>query len=183
MLKFKLLYYLSTRNFLPGFNTLHYFISKLLVKFISKKYYFILNLNDPTSYKSYSYKYSSYEKYKQWQKFGNSLKQKSVWVKESNIKKIIKNLNFDKKKISVLCLGTRNGTEQKYFKKYISKNSSVLGLEISDSAKNYKDTVQWDFNIYNPKFKNKFDLLYSNSHDHMYDKIKTLKIWIKYALN
>lgn len=180
MLKFRILYYLSTRNFIPGFNIVHHLISRILKKFISKKYFLILNLNKKTSYSNYSYKYSSYAQYKQWQKYGNLLKEKSVWVTEYNIKKIVKNLNFNKKKISVLCLGTRNGTEQKYFKKYLPKNSYILGLEISNTAKKYKDTIQWDFNIYNSKFKKKFDILYSNSHDHMYNKIKTLNIWMKY---
>ena len=149
MFKYKLLYYLSSRNYIPGYNTFHYYISKILKSLISKKYFLVLSLNQNISYKSYSYKYKSYNEYKKWQVFGNSLKQESVWVEKDNVKKIVKNLNFINKKISLLCLGTRNGSEQKLFKKYLPKNSYVLGMEISNSAKNYKDTIQWDFNIYN----------------------------------
>jgi hypothetical protein len=178
---FKLKYYLSSRNYLPGFNTFHRFISNILIKLISNKYFLIINLTKKKSYKKKVIKYKSYKDYLAWQKWGNSKKENSVWVDERNIKKIIKFLNLKRNnKYSVCCMGSRNGSEMKFFKKHLSKKSSILGFEVSETGSKYQNTVVQDFNILNKRYINKFDIIYSNSHDHMFDEKKTLKIWSQY---
>ena len=78
MFKYKLLYYLSSRNYIPGYNTFHYYISKILKSLISKKYFLVLSLNQNISYKSYSYKYKSYNEYKKWQVFRQRCVKRSI---------------------------------------------------------------------------------------------------------
>lgn len=174
----KIEYYLRTRNFIPGYNSFHYLISLILKPLISKKFFLIISLKKKNSYKQDSINYKNYQDYLEWQQAGFNLKQNSVWVSEKNIKKICDNLKLTKK-VSLLCLGTRNGKEQLLFKKYLPKNSFVLGFEVSNKAKNYPNTIRWDFNFLNQKYINKFDFVYSNSHDHLFKKKNILK-WFKY---
>ena len=123
-------------------------------------------------------KNESYEEYKKNQTKTNKLKINNVWVREENIDDIKKycithNLSIKE----ILCHGTRNGAEIKFFKKYFS-NSNVLGTEISETATNYNDTVQWDFHEVNQEWVNNFDIVYSNSWDHSYNLNKSIGVWV-----
>jgi hypothetical protein len=53
----------------------------------------------------------------------------------------------------------------------------VIGTEISTSAKKYDMTIQHDFNIQKKEWIGKFDILYSNSFDHSFEPMKTMKVW------
>lgn len=119
------------------------------------------------------YKYSNYQKYVEVQTLINKKKLTNVWVQESTIKQIYK-LQSNANKI--LCHGTRNGAEQKLFKKYYP-NAYVIGTEISDTALQFKDTVQHDFHEQMTDWLENFDIVYSNSWDHSYDPEKSLTCW------
>jgi hypothetical protein len=118
-----------------------------------------------------------YERYKQVQTAGNKEKIGQVWVIEENIaflacyiEKRLGPVKFG------LCHGTRQGKEQAWFKKYLK--CDVLGTEISDSAEQFPDTIQWDFHEVKPEWIDAADFVYSNSFDHSYDPERCLKTWM-----
>lgn len=119
------------------------------------------------------YKYKNYKEYVEWQTIGNKLKIENIYVKEKTIKKI-----FEDKKIAenILCHGTRNGAEQRYFKKYFP-NSYIIGTEISNTALHFPMTIQHDFTIPKKEWIEKFDIVYSNSFDHSINPEKTIRTW------
>jgi hypothetical protein len=110
----------------------------------------------------------------------NETKRTRVFASEENIDFICGFIRkrFNDKPINLLCHGTRSGFEQKMFRKYLPANSEVIGSELSPSAFGYTDTVVWDFNVLNPDWENKFDVLYSNSHDHSLNLRETLQVWL-----
>jgi hypothetical protein len=119
-----------------------------------------------------------YEKYVKIQTEGNKSKINLVWVVEENIKFLA---NYIKQMLSSpkfgICHGTRQGKEQEWFKKYIN-DCQVIGTEISATAKNFPDTIQWDFHEVKPEWINSVDFIYSNSFDHSYDPEKCLNAWM-----
>ena len=76
-----------------------------------------------------------------------------------------------------ICHGTRNGSEQINFSKYL--NIPVIGTDISDTATQFDDTIQWDFHDIKDEWVNNIDFIYSNSLDHSYDPIYCLRQWFK----
>ena len=87
------------------------------------------------------------------------------------IKKNIPNLNFG------LCHGTRTGSEQQDFKKFLKVD--VLGTEISHTATEFPDTIRWDFHEIKDEWINNVCFIFSNSLDHSYDPIYCLSQWMK----
>ena len=76
-----------------------------------------------------------------------------------------------------LCHGTRNGSEQRNFSKYLG--IPVLGTDISETAPMFPNTIQWDFHHIKDEWVNNIDFIYSNSLDHSYDPIHCLRQWFK----
>jgi len=118
-----------------------------------------------------------YEKYKSVQEEGNKRKLNSVWVLEENIaflsdylRSKIKDPKFG------ICHGTRRGKEQEWFSKYLG--CKVIGTEISSTANNFPNTIQWDFHKAKSEWKSAADFIYSNSFDHTYDPENCLNTWI-----
>jgi hypothetical protein len=119
------------------------------------------------------YQYTDYTNYVDSQVEANIKKLKNVWVEEKTIKQICE---FRPNANAILCHGTRNAAEQKYFKKYYP-DAQVLGTEISPTATQFPMTVQWDFHEINTEWIGMFDIVYSNSFDHAYDPVKMLTTW------
>jgi hypothetical protein len=120
-----------------------------------------------------------YELYKEIQTIGNKGKIKRVFVAEKNIlylcrelEKIIPRIDF------VLCHGTRNAAEQKFFKAALSKPAEIIGTEISDTANQFPMTIEWDFHEVKPEWLGAADIIYSNSFDHSYDPDKLFSAWL-----
>jgi SAM-dependent methyltransferase len=119
------------------------------------------------------YKYENYDDYVNNQIEANHAKLKSVYVEKKTIKKIYR----DKKEAArILCHGTRNAAEQKYFKKYFRK-AEVIGTELSDTADQFPMTVRHDFNEVKEEWLGAFDIVYSNAIDHAFDPNNTIRIW------
>jgi len=76
-----------------------------------------------------------------------------------------------------LCHGVRNGFEVCYLKE--RTNMEVLGTEISSTASQFENVIQWDFHEIKEEWIGKFDFIYSNSWDHAFDPDKMLDSWIK----
>lgn len=119
-----------------------------------------------------------YDKYKKTQTDGNKAKINNVWVIEENIKFLSKYLesNLNKPDFGI-CHGTRRGLEQFWFSKYLG--CKVIGTEISDTAIDFPNTIQWDFHEVKEEWIGKTDFIYSNSLDHSYDPKKCLNNWMK----
>lgn len=119
------------------------------------------------------YKYESYNEYVKAQTEANVKKIKNVWVKQETIEKIH---TIQPNATHILCHGTRNGAEQKYFKNFYP-NAEIIGTEISHTATDFEMTIQHDFHNSKEEWIDKFDILYSNSFDHSYDPEKSLSTW------
>lgn len=119
------------------------------------------------------YKYDSYEDYVKAQEEANVRKIRNVWVRKSTITKIHSIVPFAS---SILCHGTRNAAEQKYFKS-LYPSAEIYGTEISHTASKFPMTVQMDFHNEKEEWLEKFDIVYSNSFDHSYDPRKCLNTW------
>lgn len=118
-----------------------------------------------------------YEKYRQTQVAGNKRKIDNVWVLEENIEFLANYLNNTIGDIEFgLCHGTRRGKEQEWFRKHL--NCNVIGTEISDTAEQFPNTIQWDFHEVKPEWIDAVDFIYSNSFDHSYDPQNCLKAWM-----
>lgn len=115
----------------------------------------------------------SYEDYVNAQISANKRKINHSWVEREDIVKISK---FCKDPKHILCHGTRQGYEQKYFLE-IYKECNVIGTEISPTALQFENTVQHDFHDVKKEWISKFDIVYSNSFDHTYDPNKCISIW------
>ena len=85
--------------------------------------------------------------------------------------------NINKENINGICHGSRNGFEQEFFNKNI-KNSKVLGTDISDTAKNFRNSIVWDFHKENKLWIGEFDFVYTNSLDQSYDPKLALTTWL-----
>ncbi|PZQ43933.1 MAG: hypothetical protein DI551_11175 [Micavibrio aeruginosavorus] len=53
-----------------------------------------------------------------------------------------------------------------------------MGTEISETAKDFPNTIQWDFHNVKPEWIGSVDFIYSNSFDHSYDPEKCLNAWM-----
>lgn len=119
------------------------------------------------------YKYKDYDHYKESQTRTNKEKLNWVYAREIVIQHICDN---KKTADNIICHGTRNGAEQKYFKKFFPK-AYVIGTEISDTASNFPMTIQHDFMVEKKEWIKKFDIVYSNAFDHSIDPENTLIVW------
>lgn len=77
-----------------------------------------------------------------------------------------------------VCHGTRAGHEQRWFAEALP-GCDVWGTEISDTAEQFENTIQWDFHEIDPAWVGAFDFIYSNAYDHAYDPEKAFANWLK----
>jgi len=125
------------------------------------------------------YKYKNYDEYKETQIFYNKKKIEHVWADEKTLEKISEFLleNISTSIVKGICHGSRNGFEQNFFNKKKDR-FHVIGTDISDTAKNYKDSVTHDFHEEKKEWLNNFDFVYSNSLDQSFDPRKALQAWL-----
>ncbi|MEQ8396976.1 hypothetical protein [Thalassobaculum sp.] len=76
-----------------------------------------------------------------------------------------------------LCHGTRRGLEQQWFSEFL--NCTVIGTEISDTAVQFPNTIQWDFHNVKDEWISETDFIYSNSWDHSYEPRYCFDQWVK----
>ena len=125
------------------------------------------------------HRYKNYQEYKQTQIYFNKQKIDKVWADKDTLKIISDFLkqNIESNAIKGLCHGSRNGFEQNFFNKEIS-GAKVIGTDISETAKDFKDSFIHDFHEEKKDWINNFDFVYSNSLDQSYDPKKALKTWL-----
>lgn len=124
------------------------------------------------------HRYPDYEEYRRIQTEGNREKLHEVWADERDIAFLV---GYIQKRIERprfgICHGTRRGLEQKWFAEGLG--CKVIGTEISDTATDFPDTIQWDFHEVKPEWIGAVDFIYSNSFDHSYDPKKCLDAWMR----
>jgi hypothetical protein len=122
--------------------------------------------------------YPDYDTYKKVQTAGNKAKLKKQFVKEPHIEAVSEYLNdlFGTCTFG-LCHGTRGGLEQAWLHKHLKGSPEIIGTEISDTADQFDNTVQWDFHDVNPEWVHRADFVYSNSWYHVFDPEKAFSSW------
>ena len=126
------------------------------------------------------YQYPDYETYRAVQIAGNKTKLKRQFVKESHVLTLAKAIDAAIGPVTFgLCHGTRRGLEQAWFTKHLQGHPEVVGTEISDTASQFPNTVQWDFHDRNSEWAGKADFVYSNSWDHAFDPSLAFAAWVE----
>jgi len=129
------------------------------------------------------YNYNSYEEYVAAQVEGNVRKINNSYVDPISIGMLVEHLytKYLLKPELVLCHGTRRGLEQEYFKNSFESFGvypTVIGTEISHTANQYPNTIQWDFHNVKDEWVGNVGLVYSNSFDHSYKPVDCLDAWM-----
>jgi hypothetical protein len=124
------------------------------------------------------HKYKSYSDYDRIQKAGFYQKKNLIWANKQNIKsicdKILRDKYFAIEEGQGICHGVRTGKEIEWFREYLP-GWEVIGTEIAESENEY--IYKWDFNKQNSDWIEKFDFIYTNAFDHVYDPKETLQVW------
>ena len=153
-------------------------IKNLINKFLFKFGYRLSKVNN-TGELVKIYKYKDYKEYKDTQVYFNKKKIDKIWADENTLSKISVFLKetIQLEKIKGICHGSRNGFEQNFFNEK-ERNFEVIGTDISETAKNYKNSYIHDFHDEKKEWFNTFDFVYSNSLDQSYDPKKALSVWL-----
>lgn len=124
----------------------------------------------------HDYGEGGYEKYKAVQIHHNKRKLENVWADKDTLQLIANYIlkTIGKPKAGI-CHGTRRGYEQQEFSRLLG--CEVIGTEISDTASQFPNTVQWDFHDQKEEWIGKFSFAYSNSLDQALNPEKALKTW------
>lgn len=123
------------------------------------------------------YKHKNYGEYHEAQIIKNVRKIKIVWVQQydiddisNHIRKHIPNAKFG------ICHGVRNGWEVEQFRKKLG--IEIIGTEISHTACQFDNVIQWDFHNLKDTWEDSVDFIYSNSFDHSHSPRHCLDIWM-----
>lgn len=119
----------------------------------------------------------SYADYLKTQRAGYEAKRHTVFARAENITAIAEHATRRNPVRTVLCHGTRNGAEQRFFRDALGGDITVLGTEIGTGAAQYPDTIEWDFHDMKPEWAGAWDLIYSNSWDHAADPQRAFTSW------
>lgn len=131
--------------------------------------------------------YSSYEDYVESQDSKTSKilatcgVKKTHWVNEEDIQFLadyMKKMKLPFTNKFGLNHGTRCGFEQKWFMEALP-DVKVLGTELSPEAKDFPNTIVWDFHEVKPEWEGKVDFVYSNALDHSYNPEYAVQQWMK----
>lgn len=129
------------------------------------------------------FKYKNYEDYKKNQIAANIRKINNSYVDPNSLLILLNYLTEELNIIPklILCHGTRRGLEQQYILDYfklLDLTPKVIGTEISPTALDYPNTIQWDFHETKPEWIGSTDIIYSNSFDHSCKPHECLDIWM-----
>lgn len=127
----------------------------------------------------YLHTYPSYEEYRRVQILHNLRKLKRVWADPQTLDLLADRLTalYGDRPLRGLCHGTRNGFEQNHLNDR-NPGFSVIGTDISPSAADFANSVQWDFHDVNPDWTGTFDFVYSNSLDQSWQPRVALEAWL-----
>ncbi len=122
--------------------------------------------------------YLSYEHYRRTQIEVNELKLGSVWADRSELARVADYVRSHIPEAAFgICHGARNGFEVAVLRELL--DIEVIGTDISPTACDFPNLVQWDFHEPNPEWVRSVDFVYSNSWDHSYDFDRCLAVWME----
>ena len=153
-------------------------LKKIFVNILNKFGYTIAPKKSLADY--YLREYSSYEEYKKVQIFHNKRKINKVFADKTTLKRvanIVLNEFKDEIHIKGLCHGSRNGFEQNFLRE-LSEKIECIGTDISETAKNYENSVQWDFHDVNENWVGAQNFIYTNSLDQSWQPKVALQTWL-----
>lgn len=156
------------------------FLDQLCRKYLKRRGYAVLvSPADEGDYALVRYDKNGafdYDAYVAIQTAGNREKIDKVWADEATIEFLSGYLRSAVPTIRAgLCHGSRNGAEVRWFQKHLGID--VLGTDISDTAAEH-GLIQWDFHEPRDDWNERFDFIYTNSHDHAYDPRKAFATWV-----
>lgn len=153
------------------------FVKKVSCRALKSIGYVCVREKDIADY--YLHEYDSYEQYKEVQVRYNIEKIDNVWADKATLDRVANLLTerFTKRPIVGLCHGTRNGFEQNYLRN-LSKKIEATGTDISYTASNYENSVQWDFHDEKDEWKDVFDFVYTNSLDQSWKPKQAVLTWL-----
>lgn len=123
------------------------------------------------------WEYPDYETYRRVQEEGNKQKLCAQYVQKGHIFFLAAYLQPMLGPVQfALCHGVRRGKEQGWFRRKL-RGADVIGTDISETAKDFPNTVQWDFHEPNPAWAGRADFVYSNSWDHSFDPARAFRVW------
>jgi hypothetical protein len=124
------------------------------------------------------YKHKNYKEYVEAQIKKNKNKLNKVWIQPKELSSIVSHIkaNISNPEFG-LCHGVRNAWEVRKFKKALE--IKIIGTEISPTAEQFEDVIQWDFHDVKDSWIGSVDFIYSNSWDHSYEPKKCLDRWMK----
>lgn len=124
------------------------------------------------------YTYSSRQEYVSIQEEWNKKKIGIVWVTPEAISAVAAFIRSSIPDVQFgICHGTRRGVEQEMLSKELGIR--VIGTEISDTALQFPNTIQWDFHQVKQEWIGVVDFIYSNSFDHAVDPELAISQWMK----
>lgn len=128
----------------------------------------------------YLHQYDSYEEYKRVQEFHNRRKIDRIWADAVTLERVARIVleRFETPPLLGLCHGTRNGFEQKYLNQ-LGVGIRAIGTDISETAKSFPNSLQWDFHDPNPSWVGRFDFIYTNSLDQSWQPKQALEVWLE----
>lgn len=77
-----------------------------------------------------------------------------------------------------ICHGSRNGKEMAVFQRYVP-NCRIIGTEISHTASDFPNTLEWDFHDVKPEWLDSVDFIYSNTLDHSHSPEYCVSQWVR----
>lgn len=126
----------------------------------------------------HDYGAAGFNKYRDVQIFHNKRKIDKVWADEATLALVAEHVRAHVPDIKAgICHGTRRGFEQTELSRMLG--CPVIGTEISDTAKDFPNTVQWDFHERNPQWVGAFTFVYSNALDQAFDPRRALDTWVE----
>lgn len=125
------------------------------------------------------HQYDSYEDYVSIQVEANIRKIDKVWADPetlTHIALIIESV-FEYEPIKGLCHGSRNGFETSFFNERNGRYR-VLGTDISETAHQFENSVQWDFHEEKTEWNQAHQFIYSNSLDQSWNPKEAVRVWL-----
>jgi SAM-dependent methyltransferase len=104
-----------------------------------------------------------------------------MWTNSNSLKNVAQLIqsNSNKSKLDGVCMGSRSGEEMTILERFLGKGANVIGVEITENAKTLPNTIIADFHKLPKQMANKFDFVYSNSHDQSNNPKLAFNEWIK----
>lgn len=126
------------------------------------------------------FRYPDYQTYRDVQQEGNRRKRGWQFVPRSHVDLCAGFIDETVGPVVFgICHGTRSGAEQAWFAEALNGQPEVIGTEISETAHEYPNTVQWDFHDPNPDWERRADFVYSNSWDHAFEPLRAFASWLQ----